>query len=197
MCPPLALHLASPWPRRREPQCHCRDKVNNVFACRWCIRARAPGAGWLCCVLRHGQYPPREATGGRDAPRGYDLLFVAAAGGCTLTLVLKLVLGRQTATARVRRGGIFPRCVSTRATDLTQHGPSRRATLRTALTGRGGDLKAPPTRSLLPSTRPAHVKNGCMLRTFRLVDLKRSTTFPKCNACVGTIIATLARSRRS
>ena len=99
MCPPLALHLASPWPRRREPQCHCRDKVNNVFACRWCIRARAPGAGWLCCVLRHGQYPPREATGGRDAPRGYDLLFVAAAGGCTLALVLKLVLGRQTISA--------------------------------------------------------------------------------------------------
>ena len=29
-----------------------------------------------------------------------------------------------------------------------------------------------------------------MLRTFRLVDLKRSTTFPKCNGCVGTMIAT-------
>ena len=134
-CPPLGLPLASPWPCRREPQCHCRDKVNHMVACRWCIRARAPGAGWLCCVLRHGQYPPREATGGRDAPRGYDLLFVAAAGGCTLTLVLKLVLGRQTATARVRRGGIFPRCVSTRATDLTQHGPSRHAK---------SEVKAPP-----------------------------------------------------
>ena len=159
MCPPLALPLPSPWPRRRELQCHCRDKVNNVFACRWCIRARAPGAGWLCCVLRHGQYPPREATGGRDAPRGYDLLFVAAAGGCALTLVLKLVLGRQTATARVRRGGIFPRCVSTRATDLTQHGPSRRATLRTALSPGGGDLKAPPHPSgLLAASSRARVR---------------------------------------
>eukprot|EP00964_Phaeocystis_antarctica_P066598 scaffold40272_cov68-Phaeocystis_antarctica.AAC.4 len=46
--------------------------------------SRAPGHRALC--------PPAAA------PRGYDLLFVAATGGCTLTLV-ELVLGRQTATA--------------------------------------------------------------------------------------------------
>ena len=127
MCPPLALPLPSPWPRRRELQCHCRDKVNNVFACRWCIRARAPGAGWLCCVLRHGQYPPREATGGRDAPRRYDLLFVAAAGGCTLTLVLKLVLGRKAeATEKLSRGRPTVDCSLDRPTHgATSHGWAR------------------------------------------------------------------------
>jgi len=156
VCPPLALHLASPWPRRREPQCHCRDKVNNVFACRWCIRARAPGAGWLCCVLRHGQYPPREATGGRDAPRGYDLLFVAAAGGCTLTLVLKLVLGRQTISALCQYSSHGPHStinmVLVAVLLYTLH--VRPVTLSPA--PGGGDLNPPPhpsTRSLLPRAR--------------------------------------------